>query len=235
MTNISRAAITVLMCCAAFPGLCWAQRGIPLRPPPRAVFPRFRPIVPVPLPHEPDHGGTQSNLSPTKNPGVDLLVGVVSIAYVVLLLGFVAWRRRAVAHPCIVRTPPGEATVVHLCIVRTPPGEAPESIRQAWVGVELPLRRGETEPGLYQTVGVLSHVHPEMAMGYAVDGHRAVRALASHSLQAAAWWRQHAPHVLEPGYRFWFPCEVCQRSGPALGHGEQVSGDYLEGRDSQKI
>jgi hypothetical protein len=47
-------------------------------------------------------------------------------------------------------------TVAYVRIVRTPPGEAPEEIRRAWVGVELPLRRHETNPQCHPTEGVLS-------------------------------------------------------------------------------
>jgi hypothetical protein len=75
------------------------------------------------------------------------------------------------------------------------------------------LRRGETEPAHQQSVGVLSHNWPEMSSGYAVDGRAAVNALASHSPDAAAWWREHAPHVVARGYRFVFPSEVCERVG----------------------
>jgi len=57
---------------------------------------------------------------------------------------------------------------------------------------------------------VLSQQAPEMTTGYAVDGRAAVRALASHSPEAAAWWREHAPHVVARGGRLWFPCEVCE-------------------------
>jgi hypothetical protein len=127
---------------------------------------------------------------------ISILAGIAAV--VGLMFGFAAWRGRAVAS---------------LRIVRTPPGEAPEVIRRAWVGVDLPLRRGETEPGRHLTVGVLSYQAPEMTTGYAVDGRVAVKALASHSPEAAAWWREHAPHVVARGGRLWFPCEVCEVIG----------------------
>ena len=193
MVNSSR-AFAALLISAAFTAPCCAQRLIPLPPLPR-------PVVPLLLPHNTRHGDTQSDLNPTTTWVVAvILVGVVAV--VGLRLGYAAWRRR---------------TVAHLYIVRTPPGEAPEPVRRAWVGVKLPLRRGETEPVLYQTVGVLSKGLPEMAKGYAVDGRAAIQALAAHSLQAAAWWREHAPHVLERGYRLWFPSQVCDCVGSALG------------------
>ena len=80
-----------------------------------------------------------------------------------------------------------------------------------WVGIELPLRRGETEPSHLQSVGVLSKQGAEVITGYAVDGRAAVAALASQSPEAAAWWRENAPHVVAPGYRLFFPSEVCER------------------------
>jgi hypothetical protein len=120
---------------------------------------------------------------------------VLAEAVVGLVFGVRAWRNR---------------TVAHLRIVRVPPGEAPEVIRRAWLGIELPLRRGESEPSLHQTVGVLSQRGAEMAMGYAVDGRRAVDALTSQLPAAAAWWREHAPHVVARGYRLFFPSGVCE-------------------------
>ncbi len=204
----------------------WAQHGIIsrlFRPPPRIPMPHPIPIHPV-VPHlEP--GNIQRMLPDTAHPipihadvpqrgeqggsgsGVDHVVVILALVAGLggiagLVFGVRAWGNRAVAH---------------LRILRTPPGEAPEEIRRAWVGIELPLRRGETEPACFQTVGVLSHRHLEIGTGYAVDGRAAVKALASHSPEAAVWWREHAPHVLEPGYRFWFACEVCQRVGSGLG------------------
>jgi hypothetical protein len=151
-------------------------------------------------PGNPGAGHSDSSSgSDTSNDFVVVIIVLAGIAAVVgLLFCVAAWKNRPVAT---------------LRIVRTPSGEAPEEIRRAWVGVELPLRRGETKPGAHQTVGVLSHQAPEMITGYAVDGRAAVKVLASHSSEAAAWWREHAPHVLAPGYRLWFPCEVCDLVG----------------------
>jgi hypothetical protein len=100
-------------------------------------------------------------------------------------------------------------TVGGLLIKSTPPGEAPEHIRRAWVGLTLPLAPAEIKPRTLETVGVISNRDPEMTMGYAVDGRKAVQFLASHEPEAAAWWRNNAPHVLAGGYRLFFPREVC--------------------------
>jgi hypothetical protein len=100
-----------------------------------------------------------------------------------------------------------------LRIVQTPPGEAPEEIRRAWVGVELPLRRGQTERVDLKSVGVLSQQGFEITTGYAVDGRAAVNALDSQAPHAGAWWREHAPHVVARGYRLMFPSDVCEVVG----------------------
>jgi hypothetical protein len=130
------------------------------------------------------------------------MVATVLAAVVVVVgaavFGVRAWKNRVVGH---------------LRIVDTPPGEAPEEIRRAWVGVELPLRRGEGEPQQLTTVGAVSNEGPELTTGYVVDGRAAVRALESHAPDAAEWWRQHAPHVLARRYRLCFPCRCCERIG----------------------
>jgi hypothetical protein len=104
-------------------------------------------------------------------------------------------------------------TVAYVRIIHTPPGEAPEEIRRAWVGLELPLRRGESEPRPLETVGVLSNQDPEVTTGYVVDGRKAVKSLGSRSPEAAAWWRENAPQVIRPGYWLLFPSAVCERMG----------------------
>jgi hypothetical protein len=124
------------------------------------------------------------------------VVGAIVVAVVGLVFGIRAWKNRAVAH---------------LRILRVPPGEAPEEIRRAWVGIELPLRRGETQPNPLWSVGVLSQQGPATLTGYAVEGRAAVAALAREAPEAAWWWRTHAPHVVATGYRLFFPTEVCER------------------------
>jgi hypothetical protein len=196
MTHISRAVFAILIW-AVVAGPSWAQPGIPFRP--RIPFHPHIPF-PHPVPGYPIQPGTgQDNTrrgSEDTNDtvvGIFILLGIVAVG--LAILGFAAWNNPVVAS---------------LRILRTPPGEAPEKIRRAWVGVDLPLRRRERESGSYQTVGVLSHQDTQMIAGYAVDGREAVKALGSHSPEAAAWWREHAPHVLASGYRLLFPCDVCE-------------------------
>jgi hypothetical protein len=47
--------------------------------------------------------------------------------------------------------------------------------------------------------------------GYVVTGSEAVQLLAESAPEAATWWRENAPHVLQDGYQFVFPAEVCER------------------------
>jgi hypothetical protein len=111
---------------------------------------------------------------------------------------------------------------VFVRIIATPPGEAPEEVRRAWVGLELPLAAGETGPRELPVGGVLTGPRSifaqllklltgerRYAWGYVIDAPQALTLLVEHAPQAARWWRQYAPHCWEPGRRFLFPAEVC--------------------------
>jgi hypothetical protein len=97
-------------------------------------------------------------------------------------------------------------------IIEVPPGEAPRSIREAWVGLELPLAMTEGQGRRMEIMGVLSQ-SPGVTTGYAVDGRVAIDRLGSQSPEAARWWRENACHVLVPGYQLVFPFESCRRLG----------------------
>ena len=108
-------------------------------------------------------------------------------------------------------------------IVAVPPGEAPEEVRRAWVGMDLPLAAGETGPRELPTGGVLTGPRTlfgqllklltgrrRYAYGYVIDAPQALTLLVEHAPEAARWWRRrHTPHCWEPGRRFLFPAEVC--------------------------
>jgi hypothetical protein len=118
-------------------------------------------------------------------------------------------------------------------ITEVPPGEAPEDVRRAWVGLVLPLAPGERGARAAQTSGVLTgprHVLASLLhlllgwtrpqQGYVVDAAQAIWLLGESAPDAAAWWRDHAPHVLRPGFRFMFPTWCCreEHDGPAGRH-----------------
>ncbi len=98
-------------------------------------------------------------------------------------------------------------------IIAPPPGEAPEHVRAAWVGVELPLVGGVSQPTAGPGRGVVSGNAGVVWVGYVVDGRVAVQRLAAQCPEAAAWWRANAPHILGWGYGLLFPTDVCQRLG----------------------
>jgi hypothetical protein len=108
------------------------------------------------------------------------------------------WRKRA-APRAIIR------------ITAVPPGEAPEFVRRAWVGLELPLIVGQVHADKGTALGVLSHQAVNAPPGYAVEGKAAIAILASANAEIAAWWRQNAPDIAAPGYQLIFPAEVCER------------------------
>jgi hypothetical protein len=178
---------------------CYGQRGIPAHPP--AHEPQPSPVHPTPVHPVVPHGG-QDGSDSSFNPGGVICLVLACVGVVVAVVGAFALIKRTA---CQNRQPSKEPsfadllsasnrqTVAHLRIVRTPPGEAPEEIRRAWVGVELPLYPGETEPSHFQTVGVLSQRGALADMGYAVDGPTAVDTLEFQSPEAAAWWRENAP------------------------------------------
>lgn len=107
-------------------------------------------------------------------------------------------------------------------ITDVPPGEAPEWVRQAWVGLSLPLASGEYGPRAMPTGGVLTgprgcatavlHLltgKVRWKTGYVVDAELAVCLLEENDPEAAEWWRDNAPHAIRPGRHFVFPAEVC--------------------------
>jgi hypothetical protein len=105
--------------------------------------------------------------------------------------------------------------------VRVPAGNAPEEVRKAWVGVELPLHA----PGLYKAkvAGLLEPPRGWVAMwlrhlpgfgrtkiGYVVAAGPAVEELARRNPAAARWFRVNVPHLLEPGRLLVFAPEECR-------------------------
>lgn len=95
-------------------------------------------------------------------------------------------------------------------IISTPAGEAARSIREAWVGLELPLAKTKDQGQELAAMEVLSWKQ-DCTIGYAVEGRAALERLAAHSPEAAAWWRENVPHVLDSLYQFIFPVENCQK------------------------
>lgn len=118
-------------------------------------------------------------------------------------------------------------------VVCLPVGEAPLWVREAWIGLELPLVR-HTRPKSYLGFGVLSSPISYVGQlwgllrgqgiriaGYPVYASEAVDLLAATNPEAANWWHSSVPHLLKPGRKFLFDSESCMTVGDP-GSVEQV-------------
>jgi hypothetical protein len=111
---------------------------------------------------------------------------------------------------------------MNIKIVQRPIGEAPEWVRDAWIGVSIPTASEHHRD--WRGIGVLTGPHHWLAQigalvcgktftveGYAVNAKIAVDLLADHSPEAAAWWREHAPRMLDGRRNFVFDSPACER------------------------
>lgn len=108
-------------------------------------------------------------------------------------------------------------------IKSTPPGEAPEHVRQAWIGLVLPIPARYATSRKAPMAGVLSGpqtiISTILALfrgqisfvpGYVVAADTAIEILSRHSPDAASWWRQNAARAIAPGKHFVFAKDVCE-------------------------
>ena len=109
----------------------------------------------------------------------------------------------------------------YVLIIATPPGEAPQKVRESWVGLKLPIEGGGPQRLFAKGVitGPTSFWGSLLSMlfgwtkqreGYAVDAAKAVAILKEKSPEAAAWWKKHVPHLIQPGQHLLFNLEVCE-------------------------
>src|SRR5580700_3492001 len=102
-------------------------------------------------------------------------------------------------------------------IVSTPAGEAPEWVRQAWIGIVLPV--AAPSKWLWRTVGVVSGsnplkrlaalISPPKTAGYGVHSATAIAILEQTAPEAAQWWRDNAPRTLRADHIFVFHSTAC--------------------------
>lgn len=107
-------------------------------------------------------------------------------------------------------------------IVRRPVGEAPENIRDAWIGLRLPVLPNCSRIVEARDIGVLSVPRSRLAVlwksyfgsgqrvrGYRVDPTTAINLLKKVNPLAAAWWLTNTPQVFKPKRCFVFDEECC--------------------------
>jgi hypothetical protein len=108
-------------------------------------------------------------------------------------------------------------------IIKRPSGEAPENIRDAWIGLVLPVRPQFPHAVIVRSFGVLTGPRNwltsklrrfmgggEPTSGYAVDPGAAIDVLKQANPFAAAWWLANAPHLLKNGRAFLFGEDCCR-------------------------
>jgi hypothetical protein len=199
-------ALLLLLC--GFESPVWGQPGfVPFRPP--VFVPPRPPFIPPTLPafsQDQSRDSKAATAVPSPNANNNEMEWIFPCVVLVVVIGglvVIAFRGG--------RSEPERS----IRILAIPPGEAPEAVRAAWVGLELPLSSGYTQPQTVPGIGVASGLPTGHLRGYLVEGREAVACLAAASPEAAAWWRTYAAHVLAPGYQLVFPVEICHRVGDA--------------------
>ena len=93
-------------------------------------------------------------------------------------------------------------------IVQPPAGEAPLWVREAWVGIDLPVVRWSPlrnyqgqcvlsgPKTFWKQIWALVRGQTVPVRGYLVRTDRAVELLSASAPAAADWWRESAPHLL---------------------------------------
>jgi tetratricopeptide (TPR) repeat protein len=102
----------------------------------------------------------------------------------------------------------------YIKIVGLPPGEAPESVRNEWIGLTLPLA-STPSAFLLKSGGVVTRKEEDAVKGYMVEANEAVALLEQKSPTAAQWWRTNTPHLLANGKLFIFREHVCALVQPS--------------------
>ncbi|MFK7875630.1 MAG: hypothetical protein AB8B71_07585 [Paracoccaceae bacterium] len=106
-------------------------------------------------------------------------------------------------------------------VIHTPPGTTPDWIRKAWVGLQMPsVSDGPVEmptvaagAGAASKLGQLFSVltgKAEKQHGYVVNAKEAVGLLSLVNEEAAKWWIEQAPHVLNDGQMIMFAAQCCR-------------------------
>ncbi|WGI21079.1 hypothetical protein [Amylibacter sp. IMCC11727] len=109
---------------------------------------------------------------------------------------------------------------MYIEIIKRPNGEAPEWVRDAWIGLRLPLYHHLPVTSKVQGVVTGSRTRlgaflkglvqePQTMTGYYVHSKGAIEILAAFNTDAAKWWVDNAPHSLEEGQVLMFETQVC--------------------------
>lgn len=117
---------------------------------------------------------------------------------------------------------PWEERVSKVRIIRRPEGEAPEWVRDAWIGLDLPIL--DQEPVSTAGYGVMTGPknlvvdwlwcltgRSKAVAGYRIRADVAVDLLEQASPEAGRWWRENAAYSVRRGALFVFDTAACER------------------------
>ena len=115
--------------------------------------------------------------------------------------------------------------MVYIRIIDTPFGDAPEHVRSAWIGLELPLAAGAgPKPKIWShhsrltgwrrvvkrlRMALVRELEEQPTVGYAVLAADALAVLRIARPAAAIWWQRNRPHLSINGSHFIFPANCC--------------------------
>jgi hypothetical protein len=113
---------------------------------------------------------------------------------------------------------------MHVTIIGRPAGEAAEGVRDAWIGLRLPLANPRMRnwhglgvlsgpSGFLRQLWALIRGPTFRTQGYLINAKAAVEILAQANPTAAAWWRENASQLLTGRSRFVFEERLCQPGG----------------------
>lgn len=92
-------------------------------------------------------------------------------------------------------------------IIGVPYGQAPLWVRQAWIGLEIPLSPIQPKPG-DTFLEVIDKTTPRQGTdGFAVNARVAIDLLSEYNPPAAAWWKREESWVML--HEFVFNKEAC--------------------------
>lgn len=193
-----RASYTASLCLCLMATPTWAQFRLP--PVRNIPVPHY---VPVPMPHVNPVGSTKAEGDGLfDGDWVGWVLGGVALLAVVGLVCLWRWWM----------TP-----IRAIRITSMPPGDAPEEVRRAWIGLELPLACGQTEPCNRMVEAICSNAVVGVRRGYTVVGTTAIQRLTIWNNVAADWWKTHVPEVMQADFVFLFPEENCELLDEASG------------------
>jgi len=110
---------------------------------------------------------------------------------------------------------------MHVTIISRPSGEAPEWVRDAWIGLRLPLAypRSRNWRGIGVLTGPRGFFRQVLALirgrtirmpGYLIRSKVAIEILGRANPAAADWWHENAPQFLTEWNKFIFDEPACR-------------------------